>query len=147
MKNYFKLTPASYVIFEKAGKVLLLKRANTGYYDGSWSLPAGHFEGGESARDVAVREAKEEVGLAILSKNLELVHISHRRSSIPENHERIDLFFRIKRWEGEPINAEPHKHGEIKWFPLKKLPKNMVPEVRKAIDNIAKGMFYSEFGF
>lgn len=147
MRDYFKVTPASYIVFEKAGQILLIKRANTGYYDGSWSLPAGHFEEGETARDVAVREVKEEVGLAIFPGDLVLAHISHRQSPIPQKHERMDLFFKVKNWEGEPINAEPHKHEEIKWFSLKKLPKNMVPEVQNAINNITKGKFYSEFGF
>src|SRR5689334_20765410 len=131
MKDYFKVTPASYVIFEKDGKILLLKRMNTGYHDGKYSLPAGHFDGNETAKDVAVREVKEEVGLNIRPEDLDLVHVSHRKSPEPLDHERMDLFFRVKSWKGEPINAEPHKHKEIKWFDLKKLPHNIVPEVRQ----------------
>lgn len=147
MKDYFKAIPASYVIFKKGDKVLLQKRANTGYYDGYYSLPAGHFEGNETAKDVATREAKEEVGVKIDPKDLRLVHISHRKSPIPVNHERMDLFFEIDRWEGEPTNAEPHKHEEIRWFPLDSLPDNMVPEVKQAIEKSQIGEVYGEFGF
>lgn len=147
MKDYFKVTPASYVIFEKDGKILLLKRANTGYNDGNYSLPAGHFDGNETAKEVAVREVKEEVGIDIKSENLQLVHISHRKSPVPIDHERMDLFFRIKKWQGEPVNAEPHKHEEIKWFEIKKLPDNMVPEVRSAITQAYKNEIYGEIGF
>lgn len=147
MKNYFKVTPASYVIFEKNGEVLLLKRANTGYYDGYYSLPAGHFEGNETAKDVACREVMEEVGLKITPEQLELVHLSHRRSPIPVAHERIDLFFKARGWEGEPKNAEPHKHGEVKWFAANKLPKQIVPEVKQALSKFLEGENYGDFGF
>lgn len=147
MKNYFKVTPASYVIFKKNNKVLLLIRSNTGYYDGHYSLPAGHFEGNETAKDVAVREVKEEVGLDVEPNDLILVHVSHRKSSIPINHERIDLFFVTTVWKGDPVNNEPHKHGEIKWFALNNLPKNIVPEVKQALEMFTKGKLYSEIGF
>lgn len=147
MKNYFKVTPASYLIFEKGDKILLIKRANTGYYDGHYSLPAGHFDGSETAKKVAVREAKEEVGLRVKPEDLELVHVSHRKSPIPIDHERLDLFFRVTRWEGEPFNNEPHKHEEIKWFKTNKLPENIVPEVHQAIAKASKGENYGEFGF
>lgn len=147
MKDYFKVTPASYVIFEKDNKILLLKRANTGYYDGYYSLPAGHFDGNESAKDVAVREVEEEVGLKIKPEDLKLIHVSHRKSPIPIDHERMDLFFQVARWEGEPINNEANKHEEVTWLPLNNLPKNIVPEVRQAIIKLLSGEIYGDFGF
>lgn len=147
MKNYFEVTPASYVILEKDGMILLIKRANTGYYDGYYSIPAGHFDGGESAKAVAVRELSEEVGITIEPEDLELVHVSHRLSTIPAGHERVDLFFKATKWEGEPVNNEPHKHEEIKWVLPDNLPKNMVPEVRQAIVKSFKKEPYGEFGF
>lgn len=147
MKNYFKVTPASYVIFEKDDQILLLKRASTGYYDGNYSLPAGHFDGGETAKDVAVREVKEELGLDINPVDLKLVHVSHRKSPTPIDHERMDLFFKISKWHGEPVNAEPDKHEEIKWFPANELPENMVPEVKQAISKVSSGQNYGDFGF
>jgi len=74
MKDYFKIIPAAYVVFRKGPEILLLRRANTGYLDGSYSLPAGHFEGDESASNVAAREAKEEVGIQVDPKKLRLIH-------------------------------------------------------------------------
>ena len=147
LDKYIKAIVAVYAIFEKNGEVLFLKRENTGYFDGSYSLPAGHIDGNETARAAAVREVKEEVGLDISAGDLELVHVIHRKSTTPVPHERIDLFFRIREWQGEPKNAEPHKHAEIKWYPTKSRPKDMVPEVRFALDRIAAGEAFSEFGF
>ena len=147
LDKYIKIIVASYVIFEKGGHILLLKRENTGYFDGFYSLPAGHLDGNETAKEAAVREVKEEVGLNIKPKDLVLVHTSHRKSPIPVDHERIDLFFKIAKWNGEPSNNEPHKHAEIKWFPLSGLPKKMVPEVKQAITKAYKGEIYGDFGF
>lgn len=52
-----------YLILVKDGKVLLLRRANTGYEDGNYGLVAGHLDGDESATTGMVREASEESGL------------------------------------------------------------------------------------
>ncbi|WP_093168058.1 NUDIX domain-containing protein [Sinosporangium album] len=44
------------------GKVLLLLRANTGFADGSWSVPGGCVDAGETLPEGAAREAREELG-------------------------------------------------------------------------------------
>ena len=147
MKNYFKLIPAAYIIFREDNKILLLKRANTGYFDGSYSLPAGHFDGGESAAAVAAREAKEEVGVDIKPNSLKLKHTLHRISDIPIKNERIDLFFETSKWSGQIKNMELDKCSELKWVAIDELPDNMVPEVRQALDKIAVGETFSELNF
>ena len=147
MKNYFKLIPAAYIIFRRGNKVLLLQRANTGYFDGSYSLPAGHFNGDESAVRVAAREAKEEVDVDVKPEDLKLKHTLHRLSDIPAKNERIDLFFETTKWSGKIINAEPEKCLELKWTTLDELPENIVPEVRQALKKIAALESFSEMDF
>lgn len=49
------------LIINKNDEILLLKRKNTGYYDGGYSLPAGHVEDGEFASIAIVKEMKEEL--------------------------------------------------------------------------------------
>jgi 8-oxo-dGTP pyrophosphatase MutT (NUDIX family) len=39
-----------------------VKRAGTGFADGSYSLPCGHMDGGETAAQAMQREALEELG-------------------------------------------------------------------------------------
>lgn len=124
-----------------------MRRANTGYFDGRYSLPAGHFDGDESAKQVVVREAKEEVGVDIKPQDLKLVHTLHRLSDIPIKNERIDLFFEVKIWKGEITNMEPHKCDELRWVKIGKPPPKMVPEVKQALEKIRGGKNYSEFGF
>lgn len=147
MRDYFKLIPAAYVILHQDDKILLLKRANTGYFDGSYSLPAGHFEADEPATVVAAREAKEEIGVIIDPHNLQLKHTLHRLSDIPVRHERIDLFFETDTWQGDATNAEPDKCSEILWIEAERLPENVVPEVKQALQHIKKGQIYSELNF
>jgi 8-oxo-dGTP diphosphatase len=151
-----KVIPAVYVLLRKSEgaseKVLLMRRANTGYRDGDFSLPSGHVggadeKGGESALTAAVREAKEEIGVDIRPEDLRLVHTLHRYSELPEPHERIDLFFETERWQGNPINAEPSKCSDIRWSKLTELPDNLTPEVHRMFIKLAKGEPYSELDF
>lgn len=51
------------ILFEKDGKVLLLKRARLGdKWQGFWNFPGGSEERGESRYETALRESREEIG-------------------------------------------------------------------------------------
>lgn len=147
LEQRFKLIPAVYVLFRDGDKVLLLRRANTTYYDGYYSLPAGHVDGNESTLRAAIREAKEEVNAEVARQELELVHVMHRVSDIPSKHERLDLYFQTTQKHPEIQNTEPEKCDELRWCPIKELPENMVPEVGHVLENMANNQLYSEFGF
>ncbi|HEV2402764.1 MAG TPA: NUDIX domain-containing protein [Candidatus Saccharimonadales bacterium] len=146
-EDRYRFIGSVYVLLRDSSKVLLLRRANTGYHDGEYSLPAGHMDGGEPAALAAVREAKEEVGVNIDPKDLDIVHTLHRYSDQPEPHERIDLFFETDTWKGEPTNAEPDKCDELKWVAIGNLPENMVPEVEHMFREMARRSMYSDFNF
>lgn len=139
----FKMIASGYVFFARDGKILLLKRKNTGYMDGWYSVPAGHIEDNESVTYGTLREIKEEVGVQLTSKNVSLVHVMHRK----ENDSRMDFFFVAERWEGDPKNIEPEKCEGLNWLSIVSLPENTVPYIRTAIENWQKKIFYSEFGW
>lgn len=139
----FKLIASVYLLFVRDGKILLLRRQNTGYEDGNYGLVAGHLEAHESLTSAAIREAKEESGVDIAPHNLGVVTTMHRK----QNDERVDFFFEVKHWTGEPTNTEPDKCDDLSWFPLNELPSNTIPYIRQAIECSQKGIIYSEFGW
>jgi 8-oxo-dGTP diphosphatase len=132
-----------YLILVKDGKVLLLRRFNTGYEDGNYGLVAGHADGNERATDAMCREALEEAGLVIKPKDLKFVHFMHRR----QDDERADVFFTTDKWEGVPKNMEPGKCDDLSWFALDNLPPNTIAYIKEVVENFQKDIYYSEFGW
>ena len=148
-KERFKLTPASYLVLIKDGKILLSKRFNTGYEDGNYSLVAGHLDGQETFRQAMTREALEEAGIIVNPEDLRVVHVMHRQSTFHDANlrERVDVFTTTEKWSGEPKIMEPHKCDDMNWFSFDELPKNIIPYVKQALEHIRDGVFYSEHGF
>ena len=139
----FKFPSAVHLFLIRDGRILLLRRFNTGYEDGNYSVVAGHLDGGEKVRDAAVREAAEEVGILIVTQDVEVVGVMHRKS----NDERIDWFVAIRRWAGDIRNAEPDKCDDLAWFAPDRLPPNIIPYVRRAIENYTRGIWFDSFGW
>ena len=139
--------PASYLTLMKDNKVLLLRRFNTGYEDGNYSMVAGHVDQSETFTQCIIREAEEEAGIFLKPEDLEVVHVMHRNSQTAENNERVDVFFVARQWQGEPQNKEPHKCDDLSWFELDNLPKNVIPYIRQALEGIKNRIYYSEHGW
>ncbi len=141
MSNYFR--SAVHLFITQDDKILLLRRYNTGYEDGNYSVVAGHLNGGEQIIAAAIREAKEEVGIDIQEEDVEIVQMMHRISE----SERIDFFVTVDSWQGEITNKEPNKCDDLSWFPLDQLPENTIPYVRQAIRNYQANIPFSSFGW
>lgn len=144
-KDRFKLIPSVYLLLRSKGKILLLRRANTGYQDGTYSLIAGHLDGDELGTEGMIREAKEEAGITVLAKDLRLVHTAHRLSRNQVGQERVDLFFEATKWEGKIVNNEPEKCDDLSWFDVDNLPHQMLPFIRLVIEDVENGINYSEY--
>jgi len=143
-KERFKLIPSVYILLVRNNEILLLRRFQTGYEDGKYGLVAGHADGNETMRQAMTRETYEEAGIKINVNDLELALTMHRWCG---DHERIDLFFTVKVWEGEAKNMEPAKCDDLSWFALDQLPQNTIPYIQAAIDCYLKGIKYCEFGW
>jgi 8-oxo-dGTP pyrophosphatase MutT (NUDIX family) len=144
MSDKFKLIATVHIFLTNSdNEILLLRRFNTGYEDGNYSVIAGHIDGNEEVKAAAIREAKEETGIEIQPSDIEVVGVMHRKS----DSERVSFFLAASRWTGDIVNAEPDKCDDISWHSVHNLPANMVPYVRQALENYRKGRFFESFGW
>lgn len=132
-----------HLFFFREDQVLLIRRFNTGFADGQYSVPAGHLDGGETVIAAAAREAQEEVGVSLNAECIQFSHVMHRM----DGEERVDFFVNVSHWNGEPINAEPEKCDEIRWVCVDDLPENTIPYIRQALSNHRNGIKFDEFGW
>jgi 8-oxo-dGTP pyrophosphatase MutT (NUDIX family) len=148
MKAKHKIIPSGYVVIKRGGEVLLSRRYNTGFMDGMYGLPAGHGEEFESLIGCAIREVKEEIGINLKQSDLQLGHIMNRYSGKYSKDCRIDGFFVLENYDedlhGPIVNMEPEKCDDLSWFPIDKLPDNIIPYIKIALENIDKKIIFSE---
>lgn len=144
MSSRFTYIGAGYLFLIRDGQILLQRRANTGFEDGKYGVPAGHLDGNETARKGTAREMNEEVGITIRPEDLSFAHLMHRKAA---NDERFDLFWTAEQYSGEITNREPQKCDDLSWFSLDSLPENTIDYIRAAIENYRSGVAYSEFGW
>jgi 8-oxo-dGTP diphosphatase len=146
VKERYKIIPEVFLLIVQDGKILLGLRANTGWMDGMYGLPAGHGEDRETMREGALREGFEEIGITIDPAGAPLVLVQHRWCEDPGNgHARVGFYFAPTKWQGDIRNAEPEKCARVEFFPIEQLPSNTVPHVRAAVEAYRRGEHYNEF--
>ena len=136
---------AVHVFLLRADQILLVRRCNTGFEDGRLSVVAGHVEAGEPITQAALRETREEVGVALTPEELRVVGVMHRKS----DDERVDFFLacHLPGSGQEPTNQEPEKCSELVWADVQRLPDDVIPYVRAGIENFRAGRWFQEFGW
>jgi len=131
-----------HLVLFKEDSVLLLQRKNTGYADGWYAFSAGHVEDGEKLVSAMIREAREEIGIELEPKNIELVHMMYRQS----DRANLDVFFSCRKWQGTPKNCELHKCSEVQFFSKKALPDKCLPYVLKVLEYFDSKISFSDHG-
>ncbi|GAA1131518.1 hypothetical protein GCM10009630_31750 [Kribbella jejuensis] len=101
--------PIAVAALVRDGLVLLVHRhpARQNYPD-CWDLVGGHVDAGELPDQAVRRECLEELG----------VHI-HDAVPFPMtiSDPALHMYaFVVTRWDGEPVNAEPDEHDDLRWF-------------------------------
>lgn len=138
-----KVTGDVHLVLRRGNEVLFGQRKNTGYEDGAWHLPSGHLEAGESVVTALIREAEEEIGIAVMPADVQFSHIMHNSSS----GGRMAFFFTVRSWEGEPENREPDKCSALQWFSMGELPEHMIDYCRAAMQHVGEGRPFSVYGW
>ena len=72
---------AVYLLLLREGQVLLLRRHNTGYEDGKYSVIAGHVDPGERITQALIREAAEEAGIQLDAEEVHFVCVIQRQGA------------------------------------------------------------------
>lgn len=143
MKQRHKFLLAVFGLLESDGKILLMRRYQTGYEDGNYSLPSGHVDGQETITQAMQRELQEELNIKVAAADLEFALLLHR---LADDGERVDVFFRVKQWKGSPINNEPDKCDDLLWTDPKGLPTNTIDFIKQVLDQWSDQR-YVEFGW
>ncbi len=133
-----KISIKARLILYNKGKILLLKQTKPN--GGNYSLVGGTIEFEEYAKEALIRESFEEAGIILKAKDLTLVHVLQKNK---KNEQRIILYFKAKKWNGDIKTREPHKFIDAIWFHLNNLPDNITPTVQQALRKYRKGIMYS----
>lgn len=101
------------ILFNKKGQFLMLKRRRTSHCEGTYCLPGGWLEFGESFEDNAKREALEEVGVAI--ENIKVLGLTNNIFEKERMHTVSVMMAATVKDGEEPVNMETEKCEKIVW--------------------------------
>ncbi|MGH3516100.1 MAG: NUDIX domain-containing protein [Haloechinothrix sp.] len=130
-------------LIDPRGRILLMRRAGSGYADDLLGLPAGHVDLGETPSGCAIREVREELGIELDPERLRPAGTMFRRSLEP----RVDIFFTTTTWRGTQEIREPHKCTELVWADPHQLPADALDFLGQAWSDAQSGQSLREFGF
>jgi 8-oxo-dGTP pyrophosphatase MutT (NUDIX family) len=92
------------------------------HHRGTWELPGGTVEPGESLQETVVRELAEETGLRADPADVRLL------GTLLDDVDgvvRVTVASRVTAWRGEAADQPGEKVGDWRWFPLDRLPENL----------------------
>lgn len=138
MSERLTIHAAVFVVLEQNDRIFMLRRKNTGWADGMWTLPSGHIDPGQTAIEAIQVEAREEAKVEIEADDLEFIH-SHYVFDAYANY-----YFKATKWKGEPSLGEPHLASEVRWFAYNEIPKDTIKHVRQMLADVAKGKHFGD---
>lgn len=129
-----------YLLLVSEDRILLGRRANTGYGDGAYEPVSGRLAERETIVEAALRVAQSQAGIEVAPAAVSLAHVMHDVSGSG----RIAFFLAVEAWSEEP-RGTTKDYGDLCWFPLDGLPANMIDRSRVAIRNYAEGARMSTY--
>jgi len=127
------------VLLLRGDKVLLGKRhsdpekaSSELHGEGTWCIPGGKIDFGETLSGAACREVLEETGIEADPSSLEIVSVS---SDVAYDAHFVTIGFVCHNFQGEPRLMEPDEIVEWQWFSLDVLPDPMFFPSLRVIEN------------
>jgi 8-oxo-dGTP pyrophosphatase MutT (NUDIX family) len=123
------------VLRDDTGRILLIRRADNGY----WSLPAGAMEIGESVAENAAREVSEETGLIAtdLTPFALYTGAKHIHANMYGHTYQLHVTaFRIDAWHGDLLR-ESDETTDAGWFAPDALPAPLSGSVPVTLADLA----------
>lgn len=134
------------VFILREGKVLLGRRhadpakADSELHgEGTWTMPGGKLEFGESFEEGARREVLEETGLDVNVDDIQVISLANDK--VADAH-FVTIGMMCEKVSGDPRAMEPDEITEWGWFALDQLPSPLFEPSRKILDNYGEGIFY-----
>jgi len=132
-----RLVPAaSAIVLDDAGRILLHKRTDNGY----WSIPGGAMEPGESIAETIVREVREETGVEAQVERLLGVYSNPRHVSVYDDGEvrqQFSVCFLCRAVGGELTTSK--ESSEVRFFDLAQIEELSIhPSIRLRIQHYAE---------
>lgn len=134
------------VLIMKDNKILFGKRhddpekaSSDLHGEGTWTMPGGKMDFGETFEFGAAREVLEETGLVINKEKLQVVSVTN---DVAGDAHYITIGFLAPEVEGEPQVLEPDEITEWKWFALDELPSPMYKSSEKLLNNYLDKTIY-----
>lgn len=124
------------VFIYKNNQILLGKRKDKFTKYPTFAPPGGHLENGETLRNCAIREVKEETGLTI---KLEDAITIHENNTYGKHF--VIICFKANWIKGKPKVMEPDKCYYWKWYNLNNLPRPLFANNLLTIKNIKRKIF------
>lgn len=92
----------------------------------TWAWTGGHADGNSNLLDVAIAEAKEETGVAVIEPctraiaSLDILPVSaHWRKGIyVPNHLHLSVSYLLTCHDGQPLTIKQDENSGVAWFPL-----------------------------
>ncbi|MES2583827.1 MAG: NUDIX hydrolase [Pseudomonadota bacterium] len=118
------------VIILRNNQILLGQRAGS-HGAGTWALPGGHLEFGETVDQCAMREVLEETGLDL--RAFKAAPYTNDFFVTEEKH-YVTLFVIAESHAGEPRVLEPNKCLGWQWFNWSALPSPLFQPLQTLVD-------------
>lgn len=125
------------VFIQYQNSILMFKRSETKKaFPGWWALPGGHIEEGENPLAAAIREVREETGITITPKNIQLKFIASHHHL--DRNELYIVYGFLAIFDEKPVEVTQTTEGTAQWIEKSALStfENVLPPVKYYFDHV-----------